>query len=409
MVDPDVHPRTAREESRSAGERADPERTPAENTGDDDLDNLQYGAYVAADRDPVFPVAVGAGSLTTIMLSGWAWIEIGRDSVLAAVALVIPMVFAAGVVLVAARRRRPRLGIQISPTEVMLGNWPERTFRFPRAAVTKVAMSNGQWTGSSTVAPGGHDFRRRMHHYLQITLRSGDTFCVAADPHNNPVHDRIVRELRRTAAPAALEPQPASSASPKPSPEGPVDRPSRAPEAPPTGLAAPSSAEKLWAAATLKHDEVLLAYLPYETEPLILMRYPALTDITHPATAGFHDALEEANTLRTETMPADTKFAAAYRDSVRRLAVAWATAERAAKREGTSYLDPADRRKLEQAAKLLRHAEGAASPPERAVYLRQVKSIMEELVDNGAIHTPPKIVEAIDTARTLAIEAAEQR
>ncbi|NKY33025.1 hypothetical protein HGA13_08060 [Nocardia speluncae] len=394
--------RTSREESRSAGERGAPERTPVASVGTDNLDNLQYGMYVAADRDPVFPVAFGVGSLTTLMVSGWAWTEFGRDSVLATVALMIPMVIALGAVLLAARRRPPRLGIQLSPTEVMLGNWPERTFRFPRAAVTKVTMSNGPWTGSSTAAAPSHDFRRRMHHYIQITLRSNDIFCVAADPHNNPVNDRIVRELRRTAGPAALEPQAARP------PKRPLEAPAAAPESP-TGLASPSSGEKLWAAATRKHDEVLLAYLPYETEPLILMRYPALTDITQPATAGFHDAMEEANALRTETMPSDSKFAAAYRDSVRRLAVAWATAERTAKREGTTYLDPRDRRKLEQAAKLLRHAEGAASSPERAVYLRQAKSILVELVDNGAIHTPPKIVEAIDTATSLAIEAAEQR
>lgn len=402
---------TSREESRSAGERDDPERAPVENAGEHDLDNLQYGSYVAAARDTTFPVAVGAGSLVTVALSGWAWTEIGRDSVLATFALVIPMVIALGVALLAARRRRARIGIQISATEVMLGNWPQRTYRFPRAAITKVAMSKGPWTGSSSTTPASHDFRRWSHHYLQITLRSGDTFCVAADPHNNPVNDRIVRELRRTATPAALEPKPARSAdpAPKPVPETPVNGPDHVPESPPTGLAAPSSAEKLWSAATLKHDEVLLAYLPYETEPLRVMRYPALTDITHPATAGFHDALGEANALRTEAMPAETTFASAYRDSVRRLTVAWATAERSAKREGTSYLDPVDRRKIEQAAKLLRHAEGAASPPERAVYLRQVKSIMEELVDNGAIHPPPKIVEAIDTAASLAIDAAEQR
>ncbi|MEV3965785.1 hypothetical protein AB0M34_33785 [Nocardia sp. NPDC050193] len=399
--------RTSREESRSAGERGDPECTPVAGAGAADLDNLQYGTYVAADRDPMFPVVFGAGSLTTLMVSGWTWTEFGRDSILATIALVIPMVIALGAVLLAARRHPPRLGIQISPTEVMLGNWPERTFRFPRAAVTKVAMSNGPWTASSTAAAPDHDFRRRMHHYLQITVRSGDIFCVAADPHNNPVNDRIIDELRRT---AALEPQRAKPAGPSPSPpQAPAARQGGVPESPPTGLAAPSSAEKLWAAATLRHDEVLLAYLPYETEPLILMRYPALTDITHPATAAFHDALAEANTLRTATMPSDTTFAATYRDSVRRLTVAWATAERSAKREGTTYLDPVDRRKLEQAAKLLRHAEGAASPPERAVYLRQVKSIMEELVDNGAIHAPPKIAEAIDTVTSLAIEATEQR
>lgn len=105
-------------------------------------------------------------------------------------------------------------------------------------------------------------------------------------------------------------------------------------------------------------------------------------------------------------MPADSTFAVEYRDAVRRLAVAWAVAERTAKREGTDYLEPADRRKIQQAAKLLRHAESTGSLPERAAYLRQVRAIMEELVDNGAIHAPVQVVEAIEPATTQAIAAA---
>ena len=321
------------------------------------------------------------------------------------------MVIALGAMLAVTRRSPARLGIQISATEVMLGRWPGRTYRFPRSALTQVKMSNGQWVGSSTAVLPSHDFRQSLHYYLQITVRSGDLFCVAADPIDNPVTDRIVRELERTAASSVLEPESSSSDEPEPKQAPPLrmskDQPKRAPKPPPSAdLAAPSSAKKLWESATVKHDEILLAYLPYETEPLILMRYPALTDITHPATARFHEAMEEAMTLRTETMPSDASFAAAYRDAVRRLSVDWAAAERAAKREGTTYLDPVDRRKIEQAAKLLRQAEGAEAPPERAVYLRQVKSIMDELVDNGAIHAPPKVVEA---ATTRAIEAAAQR
>ncbi|MGM5069189.1 hypothetical protein EU244_030640 [Rhodococcus qingshengii] len=414
MAAPDEYLWTSSGVPLSAGARVDPARIPVEGDGSDDLDNLRYGSYVDAHRDSRLPGAVGVPSVAVIVLCGWVWAEVGRDDLLATVAVVIPMVIALGAMLAVTRRPSPRLGIQISATEVMLGRWPDRTYRFPRSAVTQVKMSNGPWAGSSTAALPSHDFRKPLHYYLQITVRSGDIFCVAADPIDNPVTDRIVLELKRTAAPLALEPAPSSSngAESKQSPplHMPKDQPNRAPKPPPPGdLAAPSSAEKLWETATVKHDEILLAYLPYETEPLILMRYPALTDITHPATARFHEAMEESTALRTETMPSDASFAAAYRDAVRRLSVAWAAAERAAKREGTTYLDPVDRRKIEQAAKLLRHAEGAESPPERAAYLRQVKSIMDELVDNGAIHAPLKIVEAIEAATTRAIEAAAQR
>ncbi|TCN50880.1 hypothetical protein EV641_111156 [Rhodococcus sp. SMB37] len=411
MVAPDEHLRTSTGGALSDDERRHVERAPVEGQGErsdggcgvgGDLDNLQFGAYVDANRTEWLPVAVGVPSIAVIVLCGWAWTEIGRGDLLATLALVIPMVVTLGAVLAVTHRRLPRLGIQISPTEVMLGDWSTRTYRFRRSAVTKVKLSNGAWAGSSTWVPADHDFRLRSHYYLQITLRTGEFFCVAADPHNNPVSDRIILELRRTSALPALESRPS-----KPDDPAPKQAPQSLP--PSAGLAAPSSAEKLWESAKNKHDEILLAYLPYETEPLILMRYPALTDITHPATAAFHEAMEEATALRTETMPSDSTFAAAYRDAVRRLTVAWATAERTAKREGTTYLDPVDRRKLDQAAKLLRHAESTESLPERVAYLRQVKSIMDELVENGSIHAPPKVVEAIEAATTRAIEAAAQR
>ncbi len=402
MVAPDEHLRTSSGGALSDDEHRHSERAPVESAGGDDLDNLQFGAYVDANHTSWLPVVVGVPSSAVVVLCGWMWTQIGRDDFLTSLALVIPMVLALGAVLAVTHRRPPRLGIQISPTEVMLGDWSERTYRFPRSAVTKVKMSVGPWEGSSTWVPAEHDFRLRSHYYLQITLRSGEFFCVPADPHNNPVSDRIILELRRTVAPLALESKPS-----KPDHVAPKQAPPSPP--PSAGLATPSSAEKLWESAKIKHDEILLAYLPYETEPLILMRYPALTDITHPATAAFHEAMEEATALRTETMPSDSTFAAAYRDAVRRLTVAWATAERSAKREGTTYLDPVDRRRLEQAAKLLRHAESAESLPERAVYLRQVKSIMDELVEGGAIHAPVKVVEAIEAATARAIEAAAQR
>lgn len=220
----------------SGGERVDPVRIPVEDDGGWDLDNLRFGSYVAADRDSRLPVAVGVPSISLIVLCGWAWAGVGRDDLVATVALVVPMVIALGAMLAVTRRSPARLGIQISATEVMLGRWPGRTYRFPRSALTQVKMSNGQWVGSSTAVLPSHDFRQSLHYYLQITVRSGDLFCVAADPIDNPVTDRIVRELERTAASSVLEPESSSSDEPEPKQAPPLrmskDQPKRAPKPP---------------------------------------------------------------------------------------------------------------------------------------------------------------------------------
>ncbi|MBM7367733.1 hypothetical protein [Gordonia hydrophobica] len=360
-------------------------RPPVVSTSGDDLDDLRYGAYVTVGRDQAAPIAAGAGAAAVLGLGTWGWVEFGRDDAVVGFVLAVVMMIAAGVLLMATRYRTPRLGIQLNPTHAMVGNWPRRTYQFPRTAITRVTLSEHPWDGETRGAVPDHDFRRAGRHFVEIAVRSGEVFCVAVDNHNNPVHDHIMREL-------GLEQRATVEATVHDSPTRP----------------APTSDEKLWEAAQRTHDELLLAYLPYETEPMTVMRYPALSDITHPATARFHESLGEANALRTDTMPTDPAFAAAYRDAVRRLAVDWATAERSAKREGTSYLDPSDRRKLDLAAKLLRHAEGTAEPTERAAYLRQMKAIMDELVDTGALYAPPRIVAAIDAAATRAIEAAER-
>ena len=390
MVEPDEHvPATAAELSPVPG-------------GGADLEGIQYGVYVDCPSRSAVSVAVAAGM---VALGGWAWTQYGRAGFAATVAIVIPLAIALGVLLVSVDRGRRRCGIQLSESEVALGRWPDRTYRVARSTITKVTLSEKAWTGGSTAAVPSHDFRIPGRSYLVIATGSGDVFYVAVDPHNNPVTDHILAMLqrdagrhrrRRSTAPATKTSAPSKTAAP----------PTRPPAARPAGnLGAPSSTERLWDAATIKHDEILLAYLPYEVDPLVFMRYPAMSDITRPATAAFQDALEEATALRTESMPSDTAFAASYRDAVRRLAVAWAEAERAAKRDGIGYLDDADRRKLSQATKLLRHAEGAATTHERAAYLRQVKTIMDELVEHGALYAPPKVLDAIETQTALAIEA----
>ncbi|WP_134324609.1 hypothetical protein [Cumulibacter soli] len=172
-----------------------------------------------------------------------------------------------------------------------------------------------------------------------------------------------------------------------------------------SGQARPEPEEILWRRARERHDAVLLAYSPYEVDPGMVMRFPAMTDVTIPATAEFIEALSDASAFRTDEFP-DGKLSAAYRDSISALEMAWSAAERHARSVGTSLLADTDRRRLDQAYKLLKHAEGASTDAERATYFQQVKTLMDDLARSGAIMTPPKVRQAISTKVRLAVAAA---
>ncbi|PRZ43745.1 hypothetical protein CLV47_102436 [Antricoccus suffuscus] len=186
--------------------------------------------------------------------------------------------------------------------------------------------------------------------------------------------------------------------------------------APPRPLAArpiqvdtKSARRRTWDADVARHEAILLSYLPYETDPHVVMRYPAITDLTQEPTADFFDALHAAGSLRTESYPDDQPTETAYGQRVAALARAWAAAERHAKQRGTSYLDPVDARRLAQASKLLRHAEGATTEAERAAYLHQVKALVDVLIDNGAVALPAGALAQIGSvaARSLTERAPD--
>ncbi|MFV0534815.1 MAG: hypothetical protein ACK5MR_14335 [Cumulibacter sp.] len=176
----------------------------------------------------------------------------------------------------------------------------------------------------------------------------------------------------------------------------------------PTGMigqAHPEPEEILWRRARERHDAVLLAYSPYEMDPAMVMQFPAMTDVTTRATAEFIEALSDSSAFRTDEFP-DGKLSAAYRDSISALEIAWNAAERHARSVGTSLLADTDRRRLDQAYKLLKHAESASTDAERATYFQQVKTLMDDLARSGAIMTPPKARQAISTKVRLAVAAA---
>ena len=75
-----------------------------------------------------------------------------------------------------------------------------------------------------------------------------------------------------------------------------VDAPApERPRAQPKPKATPApSGRALWERATGRHDEVLSEYAGYELDPEMLLRFPAMWDLSSPKVIAFHDALEQA-------------------------------------------------------------------------------------------------------------------
>ncbi|CAM3983450.1 hypothetical protein ACXYTP_01945 [Tsukamurella ocularis] len=159
--------------------------------------------------------------------------------------------------------------------------------------------------------------------------------------------------------------------------------------APPAIPAGPSPDALLWAAATAEHDRVLRAYLPYETDPALILSYPAVSDITEPPTADFHDALARAQALRPESGPAGPELAEAYHRAVVETARAWAVCEDHGRRTGHTHQSAPDAADLERAAKLLRHAAGAGTDLERVAYLDRARVLVDDLAGRATVRLGP--------------------
>lgn len=160
---------------------------------------------------------------------------------------------------------------------------------------------------------------------------------------------------------------------------------------------AEQSLQVRWDAARERHDEVLLAYLPYETEPLVALEYPALSDVQDPDSAAFFEALYDAQVLMTERFPGDS-IATSYIESVRVLGRAWRVAERNARRRGIFDLADPDQQSITQAIKLLRHAE-RTDGSERATYAERAHTLLSGLIDRRVISLPRPAMARIEAAR----------
>lgn len=171
--------------------------------------------------------------------------------------------------------------------------------------------------------------------------------------------------------------------------------------------AAVESARTLWELSVARHDAVLRDYLPYETDPLIVLEHPAISDVTQEPTQDFLEALGRAQALRTDELPADPAFRADYDAAVGELEAAWERARRHAMRVGRGYLEDRDARLVEQAAKLLARARETESVPERAAYAARAHRMLGELTARGAIVLPARVIAAIAAQARRAIEGPD--
>ncbi|OUC77403.1 hypothetical protein [Gordonia lacunae] len=165
------------------------------------------------------------------------------------------------------------------------------------------------------------------------------------------------------------------------------------------------AAQRLWEEAARRHDEVLGAYGTYELDPAMLLRYPAVTDVTVEQTQTFHLALDEAMALRTDDYPGNRSRADAYQQSVARLRRAWIACEKNGRRVGASYLEQTDQDDLDRALKLYNHAAASSTPAEQATYFGRVRDIVTTMTDRGVLHPPEAAVAELQAVTRRALEA----
>lgn len=277
--------------------------------------------------------------------------------------------------------------VTVDGDTVYLGDENHEIVSYPLSSLVSVERAGP----AEHTATDGRRLTIRGQHYLTLTFAGGDgrhdewrVAVVGSDPAVSEIVDRMEAALPATQTPA---PPPVSGA--------------RIADA-----GTDEAAKRLWDEAARRHDDILGAYGTYELDPAMLLRYPAVTDVTVEATQSFHVALDEAQALRTDAYPGNRGLADAYQQAVVTLRRAWIACESHGKKVGTSYLEPADRTEMDTALKLYNHAASSTTPAEQATYYGRVREIVTKLVDRGILHPPKGQLAQLEGVTRRAIEAA---
>jgi hypothetical protein len=153
------------------------------------------------------------------------------------------------------------------------------------------------------------------------------------------------------------------------------------------------------------HDAINKRWLDYELDVGKLIDFPMMTDVREPLTVAFLRAKREADGLRPSTAKELTAASRleAYRAAVNGYEVAFAVAEREARRIKDSNFSGPERERLATARKLLRLAEdSAATPAERQAAYKRARRELDGLIllpDATIAALEEKVAPMLDTGR----------
>ncbi|MFP5072260.1 hypothetical protein ACLFMI_21680 [Pseudonocardia nantongensis] len=163
------------------------------------------------------------------------------------------------------------------------------------------------------------------------------------------------------------------------------------------GPTAAETAESAWRRARADFQRVRADFAAHETDPMAVLRRPALSDVAVPSTARFVDAFAAAQALDTDGYPGEP-YGASYVRSVEVARRAWQAAVEAADRIRLTGLDLEERHTVERVLKLLTTARDSDSEPERVAAYARARAEMDRLDRSGVVHLPKPARAHLDAA-----------
>lgn len=150
-----------------------------------------------------------------------------------------------------------------------------------------------------------------------------------------------------------------------------------------------------WDTLRKHHESLILEWSKYETDVALMIDYPIMTDYTDPVV---HNVIAAMQEIRTAQMRAEDETAIDAPDSllftaVNKFELAFRAAERYARKQGQTHLDPREQRKLAAARQALNIILDGDSPA------FEVEAAYKSLRSNlkGIIDVPDRAIAELET------------
>lgn len=137
-----------------------------------------------------------------------------------------------------------------------------------------------------------------------------------------------------------------------------------------------------WDRLFAQHDEAIETWADYELNLELALKYPLVTDVSNPLVMSMLKAMNRASMSRPKQANEDqSPVGTPYSDAVIEFTTTLRSVIHAAKKAAWSNFTPAEKRRLDKAAQMLKMAQNAAaSPHERQVAYRRVMTEIEGLI-----------------------------